>query len=313
MNIEIIYKTLINDSSILSLSQLAKLFGYGSKKRLKMANSLYEKYTKEHILSITRSRLASHAAREQWKTRPRNMSEDTKIKISESNKKIWEMDDGTRREISRKNIIKNSANVDKKKAAQKAIETRRKRDKWAEYSPESYKSMIDKNKNKIISDETRKKQSISAKKRGRTLPIGFKHSEDTLKVLAENAKSMWDSGKFKRIYRSKTSMKLVNELKLLGYNVECEYFISGRPFDIKINDCIIEFNGTYWHYDPRKYDKHFYDEHRGVYAQEIWNRDEEKLSLAKSAGFRTYVVWQSDWESTPEEVLKNVRRFIEGI
>jgi hypothetical protein len=313
MNIEIIYERLINDTSILSLSQLAKTFEYGSKKKLIMTNSLYEKYTKEHILSITRSRMARHAAKEQWKTRSRNMSEDVKIKISESNKKSWSNDDGTRKEISRQSMIRNTKDLDRTTIAKKAIETRRKRDKWAEYTPESYASMIEKNKNKIISDETRKRQSIAAKKRGRTLPMDFKHSDDTLHMLSEKTKSMWASGKFKKIYRSKTSMKLVNELKLLGYEVECEYFISGRPFDIKINDCIIEFNGTYWHYDPRKYDEHFYDEIRGVYAREIWDRDKEKLSLAETAGFRTYVVWQIDWESTPEEAIKGVRRFIEGI
>jgi hypothetical protein len=226
---------------------------------------------------------------------------------------VWENDDGSRKEISRQNMIRNAANVDKKKATQKAIETRRKRTSWAEYTPESYNALVEKNRNKVVSDETKQKQSMSAKRRGRTLPIGFKHSKDTLDKLSKNTKSMWESGQYKRIYVSKTSLRLIKELQSLGYTVEREFFISGKPFDIKINNCIIEFNGTYWHYDPRKYDEQFYDKSRNVYAHEIWKKDKEKLILAEQAGFKTYVVWQSDWETTPTEVLENVRKFIEGI
>jgi len=313
MNIDAIYETLVSNQSILSLQQLGNIFGFGSKKRIKMTNALYDKYTKQHILSITRSRMSSHAAKKQWETRSKVMPDEVKTKISESNKRVWENDDGSRKEISRRNMIRNSAGVDKKKATQKAIITRRKRDKWAEYTTESYNSLIDKNKNKIVSDETRQKQSLSAKQRGRTLPVGFKHSKETLHKLSENTKSLWESGRYKRIYISKTSQKLISELQTLGYQIESEFFISGRPFDIKINDCVIEFNGTYWHLDPRKYDTQFYDEFRKVYAHEIWSKDKEKLLLAETAGFRTYVVWQHDWETNPKEVIENVRKFIEGV
>lgn len=131
MNVEHIYETLLNDESIISLLRLANKLGFGSKKRIKMTNALYDKYTKEHILSITRSRMARHSLKKQWETRPRVMPEEVKKKISEANKRVWESDDGSRKEVSRQNMIKNSSGVDKKKATQKAIVTRRKRDKWA--------------------------------------------------------------------------------------------------------------------------------------------------------------------------------------
>lgn len=313
MDIEKIYETLISDTSIISLQQLGKIFGLGSKRRIKMTNELYNKYTKEHISSITYSRRSSQAAKKQWTTRTRIMPEEVKRKISDANKRVWEKDDGSRKEISRRNMISNAANVDKKKATQKAIETRRKRDRWAEYSPESYSSLVNKNRNKIVSEETRNKQSVSAKRRGRTLPPGFRHSDITLAKLSEKTKSLWKSGKFKRVYVSKTSQRLIKELETLGYKVECEYYISGRPFDMKIENSVIEFNGTYWHCDPRYYDAQFYDKCRKVYAYDVWKNDKEKLLLAENAGYRTYVVWQHDWETSPNEVIENVRRFIEGV
>jgi hypothetical protein len=69
----------------------------------------------------------------------------------------------------------------------------------------------------------------------------------------------------------------------LGFDVEDEYLINGKSYDILVKEknLIVEFNGTYWHLDPRRYDKDHYDKSRQMYAHEIWKRDLQKLDVAK--------------------------------
>lgn len=52
---------------------------------------------------------------------------------------------------------------------------------------------------------------------------------------------------------------------------------------------IIEFNGSYWHANPKRYSHDFMIS--GLTAQEIWDRDEDKRKLAEQQGFKILTVW----------------------
>lgn len=75
-------------------------------------------------------------------------------------------------------------------------------------------------------------------------------------------------------------------------------------YDIKHDDCIIEFNGDYWHANPSLYQ----DEAviRGKKAKDIQKRDELKLKTVTDLGFRTLVVWESDFRADKEQTIKEV-------
>jgi len=73
-------------------------------------------------------------------------------------------------------------------------------------------------------------------------------------------------------------------------------------YDIKHKDCIIEFNGDYWHANPKNY--RATDLIRGTAAEQIWYRDKQKLDLARHHGFRVLTVWESDYRSDKENVIK---------
>ena len=82
-------------------------------------------------------------------------------------------------------------------------------------------------------------------------------------------------------------------------------------YDIKHNDCIIEFNGDYWHANPEIYSEH--DEIRNVSARDIWAKDEKKLEIARKSGYRVYVVWEKDYRSNKEKTIQEVVKWIQNI
>jgi hypothetical protein len=79
-------------------------------------------------------------------------------------------------------------------------------------------------------------------------------------------------------------------------------------YDVKHKDCIIEFNGDYWHANPRFYSAT--DKIRGRLASEIWQRDTEKLCVASNAGFRVLVVWESDFLENREKIIEDTIKWI---
>src|SRR5690606_20750943 len=66
-------------------------------------------------------------------------------------------------------------------------------------------------------------------------------------------------------------------------------------FDIYVPSIktFIEVNGDYWHLNPELYEPSHYDSYRDVVAQDIWNKDTEKLLIAQSLGFNIVVVWEN--------------------
>lgn len=79
-------------------------------------------------------------------------------------------------------------------------------------------------------------------------------------------------------------------------------------YDIKHNDCIIEFNGDYWHANPAIYADSAII--RGKTAVEIRERDYKKIKTAKELGFRTYVVWESDFRLDKNETIRKVKEWM---
>lgn len=66
-------------------------------------------------------------------------------------------------------------------------------------------------------------------------------------------------------------------------------------FVISNKKIAIEFNGDYWHCNPKVYEPDFIHEHIGKTAEEIWEYDYLKLEALKERGFEVYVIWESDY------------------
>lgn len=80
-------------------------------------------------------------------------------------------------------------------------------------------------------------------------------------------------------------------------------------YDIKHKDCIIEFNGDYWHANPKIYADD--DLIRNKRASEIWQKDQCKIQIATDSGFRVRVVWEEDYLRNKTNVIEDVIRWMQ--
>jgi G:T-mismatch repair DNA endonuclease (very short patch repair protein) len=251
------YKEFISDESIIGIESLLKRNGIGSKRRVKIRRAMYEKYGEEKLKKIYRHRQA--LCRQNCRSKDYRHSEETKEKIKKSNSLFWETATDDRRESSRKSMIKNC---------------------------------FGKNQTREVK---------SKRIRSRRIGAGWhKHSTQSKLKMSEIFLMKWRRGDYNdraKSFPSQSQRELMREVELLGYTVREEYEIIGKPFDIFIEEknLLIEFNGTYWHLDPRIYDENHYDKSRDVYAKELWRRDKEKLDSARKLGYNVLVVWEKDW------------------
>lgn len=118
----------------------------------------------------------------------------------------------------------------------------------------SLKSNSDKNTGKIVSEETKKKQSESAKKRIVHGHTGKPHSEETKEFLKQNTLRLIKNGHFKQneTLPSKTFEDLLIKLNI---KYEKEKLVSYWSFDFYLIDynIYIEIDGDYWHSNPKIY------------------------------------------------------------
>ena len=79
-------------------------------------------------------------------------------------------------------------------------------------------------------------------------------------------------------------------------------------YDIKHKNCIIEFNGDYWHANPLMYADTAII--RGKCAVDIRNRDMLKLKTAEDAGLKTLVIWESEYRANKEKTIDRAAEWI---
>ncbi len=94
-----------------------------------------------------------------------------------------------------------------------------------------------------------------------------------------------------------------------------EKFISvnGRHWalDFFHNDKVIEFNGDYWHANPKFYTREFVNRVVCKTAGEIWENDAQKLKDCYSLGYKVMVIWESDYRNNPEITIQKCLEFLE--
>ena len=79
-------------------------------------------------------------------------------------------------------------------------------------------------------------------------------------------------------------------------------------FDFTIQNIllIIEFNGDYWHANPKFYkadDIIKYPGNKLIKAKEIWERDKVREQILKFNGYKLITVWEDDYRKDPDLVL----------
>lgn len=81
-------------------------------------------------------------------------------------------------------------------------------------------------------------------------------------------------------------------------------------FDLTIDKKIIEFNGDYWHMNPKTYEASSFNKTIQLTAAEKWQLDAEKIKYAKSKGYDVMVIWEYEYTSEPETVINKCVKFL---
>ncbi len=84
-------------------------------------------------------------------------------------------------------------------------------------------------------------------------------------------------------------------------------------FCVPETNTIIEYNGTYWHADPRKYKEDYYNQKKGKTAKEMWDYDKKRVDFATEMGYTVNVVWEEDYKRlTKDEKRKLILESIKS-
>ena len=69
----------------------------------------------------------------------------------------------------------------------------------------------------------------------------------------------------------------------------------------------VEFNGDYWHCNPKLYDRNYIHPTIKKPAHLIWEKDERKKDLAEKNGYKVFTIWESDAiEDKTKEILNAI-------
>lgn len=177
-----------------------------------------------------------------------------------------------------------------------------------------------------------KKHSENSKKLISEKKIGVKTSDHMStnkyrKLISKLAKERWESGKMeetrlklsqmmkdkhangelKSINRSKAEFEIIDYLESIGIKCEPSYNVESKIFDIYVAkyNLLIEYNGDYWHCNPKKYEANYYNKKKNKTAKEIWEYDKNKLYLAKKYGYNCIVIWETDYKKN-KNIIKEI-------
>lgn len=103
--------------------------------------------------------------------------------------------------------------------------------------------------------------------------------------------------------------------EILGCEQQLTVNIKNTPqhfvYDLYKGNKIIEYNGDYWHCNPIKYNKDYFNEQVGMPAEWIWEKDKFKIDYAKEVGYDILVIWEYDYKNNKEETIKKCLDFLQ--
>ena len=81
-------------------------------------------------------------------------------------------------------------------------------------------------------------------------------------------------------------------------------------YDFMFKNKIIEFQGDYWHCNPKLYKENFYNKVKQKTASEIWKYDKEKAECAQKYNYKVLHIWEMDYNQDKENILKKCIDFL---
>jgi len=136
--------------------------------------------------------------------------------------------------------------------------------------------------------------------------------EKTRKFMSEKLKETRRLGKLTSVIVSKKEKEILKEIKKMGFDVVGSYKVDTKICDIYIPslNLIIEYNGDYWHCNPKKYNSNYFNKKKNKYAWEMWEYDKNKLELIKNNGYNLEVIWESDFKNNNKIINYIIEKYV---
>lgn len=222
-------------------------------------------------------------------------SQDTKEKISKSNKKPKPAGFGEKVSNGTKNKPKPWIKGEKNPNYGKKLKD----------NPEIYNKFRDavKKRGQVWTDEHKKAHSDLMKTDVNWMK-GKEHSIETKLKIKKIKDYQYKNGlvKFGGHKISKPEKEISEHFNNFNIEHKQQYHIKGLPytydFFILNTNIIIEFQGDYWHCNPLKYKSGQYVKFQRIgerLVDDVWARDKTKKDLAEELGYIVIQIWQNDY------------------
>jgi hypothetical protein len=100
--------------------------------------------------------------------------------------------------------------------------------------------------------------------------------------------------------------------ELLAKELQCEQQLEcmGFWYDLYKGKKVIEFQGDYWHCNPKIYKADFLHPAFQITAKEIWKRDKIKAKVLKQNGYDLLIVWEDEFKKNQDKVIEQCKKFL---
>lgn len=147
----------------------------------------------------------------------------------------------------------------------------------------------------------------------------IKYTERQHKWLKALQKNFIENGDGRSV-QSKFAKNCINNIcKYFNISIpKKEHYIYDKlnkkayAYDFCYNNHIIEFNGDYWHCNPKLYKNDFYNKVKQKSAEEIWEYDNIKCKTAEKYNYKVLVIWESEYNENIENTIKKCIDFIKS-
>jgi len=84
----------------------------------------------------------------------------------------------------------------------------------------------------------------------------------------------------------------------------------GKKYDLCYNKKIIEFNGGFWHSNPKIYGPDEIHRVKKIKSSDIWREDKIKIEAAQKYGYDVLVIWESEYINDRDSIISKSKKFL---
>jgi hypothetical protein len=135
-----------------------------------------------------------------------------------------------------------------------------------------------------------------------------KPEDEIARINAARLNNGYSISKAEKEIFANLSLKIPNLKRniTISYNNGKNWYV----YDIGIDNKLIEYNGDYWHANPKIHTEEFYNKISKMSATDIWNKEKHKDSIAENRGYKILKVWEADYKIDPKRELEKCINFL---